>query len=118
LTLALRQELREVTKVRVRTGGVCHRHPESERWLFTLRDHEAQAFIKALQIRCEDEGCMCCGSHTFEFYRKNQLVAQCSWHHGETLRWHKETGEENQRLVLASKRYLKKLLKPYEGVPY
>jgi hypothetical protein len=89
-TEALRRAAAGVTRVRVRSGGTCHRNPGRESTIFELRD---PAKIKELldHIVINDKGsgfhCMCCGTPTFELYKGAELVAMLGFHHGRSLRW-------------------------------
>lgn len=84
------------TRVRVRTGGLCHRRPEHERTLFEIT--EPAAIRESLELfTVSDEGsgfwCMCCGNPTVEFYRGEELVAEVGFHHGKSLRWSGWSGD-------------------------
>ena len=84
------ESLEGVTRVRVRSGGTCHRRTAEEETLAELRDAEdISALIATLQID-EAQGaghCMCCGEPSLEFYRDEQLVVTLGFHHGRSLRW-------------------------------
>lgn len=77
------------TRIHVRSGGICHRHPEHER---TLLDSDNPADIRELlpllRINEDHRGshCMCCGALTIELRRGDELLASLSLHHGRTLR--------------------------------
>jgi hypothetical protein len=79
----------EATRIRVRSGGLCHRRP-GEETLFEVADPQViRGLLYGIDI---DEarsgmGCMCCGSPTIEFYAGTELVAALSLHHGRNLRW-------------------------------
>jgi len=110
-TLALRRALVGVTEIRIRTGGVCHRVPQLEKTLVILRGKDVETFIEALEVYDPyPYRCLCCGSHTFEFYRGKELVASISLHHWRTLRWHNGPWEGDAPLKPKSLRYLKNLL--------
>ncbi len=87
---ALRAVLSGLTRLRVRTGGTCHRDPGEERTLFETRDlaliNELLAQVAINESHNEFE-CMCCGDPSFEFYRGEKLVASLGFHHGESIRW-------------------------------
>lgn len=78
------------TRLRVRSGGTCHRRIEEEKTLFEEKNPAAiAAFVKLIDID-ESEGmfyCMCCGEPSFEFYKDNQLVTTVGYHHGTSMRW-------------------------------
>jgi hypothetical protein len=79
-----------VDRVRVRTGGTCHRDPSTEQTIAELtRADEITAFVNAIQLDdAKSAGaCMCCGSPTFEFYVAGELKASLGYHHGINLRW-------------------------------
>lgn len=78
------------TRIRVRSGGTCHRDSEEERTLGEERDPAEIAKAIAMIVIDEDETglhCMCCGEPTIEFYRDEALIAVLGVHHGEILRW-------------------------------
>jgi hypothetical protein len=79
-----------VDRVRVRTGGTCHRDESREQTIAELtRADEITAFLNAIQLDdAKSAGaCMCCGSPTFEFYVAGELKASLGYHHGINLRW-------------------------------
>ena len=87
---SLRSALQETTRLRIRSGGTCHRFLEQEKTLAEITDAaEISRFIKGIDI---DESrslgvCACCGNPTFEFYAGPRLLAMAGYHHGERLRW-------------------------------
>lgn len=86
----LRRALGASTRVRVRSGGTCHREIESEGTLADERDAAAVATLLAAIAVDEarsDVHCMCCGEPTLEFFRGDALVASIGFHHGQLLRW-------------------------------
>jgi hypothetical protein len=111
-TEALRQAAAGVTRVRVRSGGTCHRNPRRESTIFELRD---PAKIRELldHIAINDKGsgfhCMCCGTPTFELYRGAELIAMLGFHHGRSLRWPGGWPGDGA-LTKESARYLARLL--------
>lgn len=77
-------------RIRVRTGGLCHRERERERTLFEVTDAaEVERVLPMLYVdEPESMGmCMCCGEPTIEFYRGDRLVTAVGFHHGKSLRW-------------------------------
>lgn len=97
-----RQEVRSADRIRVRSGGTCHRQVDSEATLFEIKDRQGvDRLLAAIEI--DDEGggfhCACCGDPTFEFYSGTTLVASLGFHHGQTLRW--VDGWEDDSLLTA-----------------
>ena len=89
-TTSLHTALHEVTRLRVRSGGTCHRQPEAEETLLDLRDGAQIArFVQGIQIDPDESGpaCECCGDPTFEFYVGDTLTVSLGFHHGQRLRW-------------------------------
>lgn len=87
---SLQEELRDVDRFRVRTGGTCHHDSSTEKTLFEITDKaEIKRIVNSWTINDRDSGfhCMCCGEPSFEFYHGNQLVATLGFHHGRSLRW-------------------------------
>jgi hypothetical protein len=87
---SLRNALAGVTRLRIRSGGTCHRHMEQEKTLAEIaQPHEIGRFLDGIEI--DEEGsnfyCGCCGNPTFEFYAEDRLVAMVGYHHGRSLRW-------------------------------
>jgi hypothetical protein len=77
-------------RIRIRTGGQCHRVPERETTLFEVRDAaRVRAFLPLLSVREKEHmgHCMCCGDPTIELYQGEHLVAAVGFHHGKSLRW-------------------------------
>jgi hypothetical protein len=86
---SLQEALRTATRLRVRSGGTCHRNIENEETLFETEGREE---IKQLLagIDVEEDGarhCQCCGDPSFEFYDGERLIATLGFHHGHSLRW-------------------------------
>ncbi|MEM9461014.1 MAG: hypothetical protein AAGF11_43015 [Myxococcota bacterium] len=87
---ALADTLACADRIRVRTGGLCHRRREDERILFEVTDAAAVERARPLFRVAEDEllgTCMCCGEPTIELYRGDSLIAEVGFHHGKSLRW-------------------------------
>lgn len=77
-------------RLRIRTGGNCHRSPEDEVVCAELTTHDTiRELLDLLEVDdcASDMSCMCCGSPTFEFYRGSDLLAAVSLHHVSHLRW-------------------------------
>ena len=82
--------LKPATRLRIRSGGTCHRELEAEKTLFeTKAANEIQQLLAGIQINEEKSGfhCMCCGNPSLEFYDGDQLIATLGFHHGMGLRW-------------------------------
>lgn len=105
---ALQSATRGATRLRVRTGGTCHTHPELEKTIAVVEDSAAvRDFLGHIEVLEKESGgaCACCGSPTFEIYRGDVLVAALSFHHGKTLRW-SEGWPGDAKLTSGSGRYL------------
>ncbi len=87
---SLRSAVQGTTRLRVRSGGTCHRRTEWEKTLAEITDTaEIDRFVNEIRI---DEArshfyCGCCGDPTFEFYAGDRLLAMVGYHHGQSLRW-------------------------------
>jgi hypothetical protein len=89
-TQSLHKKLDGVTRLRVRSGGTCHRTQENEKTLSEVTDADQIAdFVNGIEINDSESGfqCMCCGNPSFEFYRGDKLVLTLGFHHGRSLRW-------------------------------
>jgi hypothetical protein len=78
------------TRLRVRTGGTCHRDRARERTLFEVKDAaQVRALLGLVKINERTSGphCMCCGEPSFEFYAGDALILTVGYHHGIGLRW-------------------------------
>jgi len=87
---SLRKAVQGTTRLRVRSGGTCHRRIEEETTLVEITDaREIDRFLRGIVIDESRSGgaCMCCGNPTFEFYAGERLLAMIGYHHGESLRW-------------------------------
>ncbi len=110
----LRAMLVDCDRLRVRTGGLCHRRMSSEVTLFEITGASDVAGVVAnLKINSSHSGfhCMCCGNPTFEFYRDESLVAAVGFHHGKSLRWQDWRGDG--LLQAGSASYLESLMKKH-----
>jgi hypothetical protein len=86
----LRHAVAGTTRLRVRTGGTCHRNPASEKTLFEItKTGMIDSLVRSLDIDEERSGfhCMCCGNPSLEFYKGDTLLATLGFHHGRSLRW-------------------------------
>lgn len=82
--------LQGVTRIRVRSGGVCHRDMKSEKTLIEVKEPAAIAeIISSIGVNEEESGdhCMCCGEPSIEFYAGEKLAVTLGVHHGISLRW-------------------------------
>ena len=89
-TDSLQEAVQETTRLRIRSGGTCHRTIEREKTLAEITDAgEISRFIHGIVINGWRSGgaCMCCGDPTFEFYAGDRLLAMVGYHHTERLRW-------------------------------
>lgn len=90
MNAVLASVLRSADRLKVRTGGLCHRRSETEVIFHDTQDPRIIAELAAhLEVSDSKDGfhCMCCGEPTFEFYRGGELVATISYHHGKSIRW-------------------------------
>lgn len=82
--------LKRADRIRVRSGGTCHRRVETEKLIFESRDAVVIASLSAKLLNEESSGggpsCMCCGDPSFEFFSGETLVGTVGFHHGETIR--------------------------------
>jgi len=111
----LTQALAGVDRIRVRSGGTCHRDLASERTLFEEQDPaRIAAVVRALRIdpTAGDHRCGCCGHPTLEFYRGGELVVILSYHHGRSVRWF-EHWAWDRALTSTSARWLNQWLKDH-----
>lgn len=86
----LREKLAQADRLRVRSGGTCHRKPDEEKTLFETTDaSELKTLLAQVAVVEPDRPfeCMCCGEPTFEFYRQGQRLTSVGFHHGQLLRW-------------------------------
>ncbi|MCW1887769.1 hypothetical protein OKA04_23730 [Luteolibacter flavescens] len=87
---ALASALKDVDRLRVRTGGTCHRNIEKEETLFEVVDAaEIQRLVGSWKVEDQESGfhCMCCGEPSLEFYKGGKLITTLGFHHGRSLRW-------------------------------
>lgn len=108
-TKALHRKVGDVDRIRVRSGGTCHRDKASEKTLVEVDDRESiDDLLKGLEINDEQSGfhCMCCGEPTIELYRDHELVASLGFHHGHSLRWPGGLWPGDAAMTEASSRHL------------
>lgn len=87
---ALKEALEKADRVRVRSGGTCHRNADGEKTLADVKEAgEIRALVERLKVDESGSGfhCMCCGEPSFEFYRGAELTATLGFHHGQSMRW-------------------------------
>ncbi len=105
-TASLRKAVQGTTRLRIRSGGTCHRSLEQEKTLAEITDAgEINRFIHGIVISGWRSGvaCMCCGDPTFEFYAGDRLLAMFSYHHGKRLRWANGKWRGDGQLTAASR---------------
>ena len=93
---ALRDEVKEADRLRVRSGGTCHRKPEKETTLFEEKEAAAvRALLASIAVDEPESGfhCMCCGEPSIEVYRGDALLATLAVHHGRSIRWSEWPGD-------------------------
>lgn len=108
-TDSLQKAVQETTRLRIRSGGTCHRQPERETTLAEITDAtEINRFVHGIVINGWRSGgsCMCCGNPTFEFYAGDRLLAMVGYHHTERLRWADGKWTGDGRLTAASRNFL------------
>jgi hypothetical protein len=86
----LKKTLIEADRIRIRTGGTCHRQVALERTLLEVTDaRKVREVIRMIRIDEMHSGpqCECCGSPSIEFYHGQKLILTLGCHHGRSLRW-------------------------------
>ncbi len=89
----LKGALAGIDRLRIRSGGTCHRRIDEEKTLAEVTDPaEIRGFIEGIELKKHwliglTTVCMCCGDPSFEFYRGGKLAVTVSFHHGKRLRW-------------------------------
>lgn len=89
-TEALTSALAPAKRLRVRSGGTCHRDEAQEQTLYETNDPaEIKQLLAGIQINEAQSGfhCMCCGNPSLEFYAGERLLLTLGFHHGRGLRW-------------------------------
>ncbi|MCU0726267.1 MAG: hypothetical protein MUE73_10825 [Planctomycetes bacterium] len=105
----LRRAVQGCDRVRVRSGGTCHRDEAGEKTLAEVTKlTDILALLRGIGIdeAASGGGCFCCGDPTFEFYRGEKLLAMVGWHHGEALRWEGGTWSGDGALTSKSAEFL------------
>ena len=89
---SLQAALKPTTRLRIRSGGTCHRREELEKTLFETKSaSEIKQFLVGMQV-VEGEahsgwGCFCCRSPSLEFYEGDRLIETVGFHHRLNVRW-------------------------------
>ena len=99
------EALKEASRLRVRSGGTCHRDLSKERTLFETSDPaEIQRLVASWKVEDKVSGfhCMCCGEPSLEFYKGDQLITTLGIHHGSSLRWPEGWPGDAQLTAVAS----------------
>jgi hypothetical protein len=87
---SLEARLRNVSRLRIRSGGTCHRDKKQEKTLYeTAKADEITNLLDGIELVEERSGfhCMCCGEPSLEFYAADGLKLTLGFHHGQSLRW-------------------------------
>ena len=87
---SLQTALKSATRLRIRSGGTCHRNEATEKTLFeTNAADQIQQLLAGIQLNEARSGfhCMCCGDPSLEFYEGDRLIVTLGFHHGEGFRW-------------------------------
>lgn len=109
---ALANALDGVDRIRVRTGGTCHRDIPREHTLYEEKDAaQVRALVQQIKIEESDDlrYCMCCGEPSLEFYKNGKLVLTLGYHHGDSLRW-REGWPSDGEMTQECAAYLRKWL--------
>lgn len=86
----LQAALKSADRLRVRSGGTCHRRTEEEKTLFEIiKTEDVKEVISNIRIDPLKSNfhCMCCGNPSLEFYKGGDLLVTLGFHHGKSLRW-------------------------------
>jgi hypothetical protein len=108
-TGSLQKAVQETTRLRIRSGGTCHRTIERETTLAEITDAgEINRFIHGIVINGWRSGgaCACCGDPTFEFYAGDRLLAMVGYHHTQRLRWAGGKWRGDGQLTAASRSFV------------
>lgn len=113
-TELLQRALRDADRLRVRSGGACHRNIDEEKTLIDIANAEqARAFVQQIDVIDNREQwfhCMCCGNPTIELYQGDKLLAALAFHHGRSLRWVAGKWPGDAKLTPDSALYLREFL--------
>lgn len=80
----------DATRLRIRSGGTCHRDIKNEKTLYETKDKATiKEMVDGIAIDEAESGfhCMCCGEPSLEFYQGEELILTLGFHHGQSLRW-------------------------------
>lgn len=91
-----RHHLRNTDRVRVRSGGGCHRQRGEEKTIHEFTSaKEMQELLAATVIGTERRSsfCMCCGGPSMEFFSDGVLIDSISFQHGAKIRWSEWFGD-------------------------
>jgi hypothetical protein len=82
--------VKSATKLRIRSGGTCHRDESREETLYETENlGEIKTLVAGVAIDAQQSGfhCMCCGTPSLEFYAGDRLIVTLGFHHAQGLRW-------------------------------
>jgi hypothetical protein len=117
-TLNLRKTLMGVTEVRIRVGCMSGDSGSSKKIVRQLQGKEAQAFIKALEVRYNRYvfNPLSCNYYTFEFYKGKTKVTEIAYFPEKLIwsNWNDGYGDSARELNYKAKQHLQQLLEPYE----
>ena len=102
--VVFRDKAKDTDLVKIRSGGTCHRDPNTERMLLRVsKPQEIIDLIHKLEVYNPHGkwGCGCCGDLTMEFYKQSELLCSISIHHGYHLRW--RNGEWGTDVIMTEK---------------
>lgn len=86
----LQESLATCDRLRVRSGGTCHRDASTEKTLIQVdQPAEVRRVVALLTVQepASSFECMCCGEPSLEFYQGDKLMHTVGFHHGHLLRW-------------------------------
>ncbi|MCG8524926.1 MAG: hypothetical protein MI748_00985 [Opitutales bacterium] len=92
--LRFKEIISDADEVRIRTGGECHRDKINEVYLLESKSGRDiftvagtfQFKIVPIDLSKLDVSCLCCGTHTVEFYSKKEKIISFSIHHDSHIR--------------------------------
>lgn len=105
--------LTDANKLKIRSGGTCHRNPKREKVLYLETDKSVvDSIISLIDIDDKNSGhyCACCGTPTLEFYKDSTLIEMFGYHHGTSFRWYNGKWYGDGRLTKKSSRALNQWL--------
>lgn len=86
----LKASLTGSSKLRIRSGGTCHRRKSKEKVLAEINSITTiDSIINLIEIdgRKSGDHCMCCGSMVFEFFKDSTMHSSLGYHHEKSFRW-------------------------------